>query len=71
MKDNHDTPVKRPDLNRRRVIGSALGIGSAVGLGLLSTTTAASPVDTPKSEPDSKKYRESEHIRRYYQSARQ
>lgn len=70
MKDNHDTSATRPDLTRRRVIGSAIGLGSAASLGILAGSAMADTQEAPKPEPKSRNYTESEHIRRYYQSAR-
>ncbi|MDT8437406.1 MAG: hypothetical protein RQ729_00180 [Wenzhouxiangellaceae bacterium] len=71
MHDTTNSNPERPDLNRRRVIGSALGLGAAGSLGLLSIGTAAAT--TPELKPaggEKKTYRETEHIRRYYQTSR-
>jgi len=59
-----------PDLARRRVLGSAFGVGTAASLGLLSVTGVATTESAPKLETGPRKYSESEHVRRYYNSAR-
>lgn len=70
MKRVNGKPGQGPDLTRRRVMGSAIGVGTAASLGLLSMNGAATTQSAPAPDTESRKYRESDHIRRYYKSAR-
>jgi len=72
MKRSSESSTKRPiDLARRRLMTGAIGAGAAAGLGLVSVNgQAAAPEQTNKPEAESKCYRETDHIRRYYKSAR-
>lgn len=70
MENRRKKIVQAPDLGRRRVLGSAMGLGTAAGLGLFSiagkasTEPSAGPVARPRN------YQETDHIRRYYKSTR-
>lgn len=70
MKRVTKKPGQGPDLARRRVLGSAFGVGTAASLGLLSIKGVATAQSAAAPEPESRDYRESDHIRRYYKSAR-
>jgi len=48
----------------------AVGLGAAAGLGLANITAQAAPAVEKKSATESPGYHETDHIRRYYQSAR-
>lgn len=61
------TPV---DTGRRRLIAGAMGVGAVAGLGLANITAQAAPAADKKPEAKSTGYHETEHIRRYYRSAR-
>jgi len=68
---SESSPQRSIDLARRRLMTGAIGAGAAAGLGLVSVNSqAAAPEAVKKSESDSNCYRETDHIRRYYQSAR-
>lgn len=70
MKRVNGKPGQGPDLARRRVLGSAFGVGTAASLGLLSMKGVATTQSAPAPDTESRNYRESDHIRRYYKSAR-
>lgn len=70
MKRVNKKPGQGPDLARRRVLGSAFGVGTAASLGLLSMKGVATTKSAPAPDTESRNYRESDHIRRYYKSAR-
>jgi len=70
MKRVNKKPGQGPDLTRRRVLGSAFGVGTAASLGLLSMKGVATIESAPDPDAESRNYRESDHIRRYYKSAR-
>lgn len=70
MRRVNKNPGKQPDLARRRVLGSAVGVGTAASLGLLSMSGVAGTDEKPEADSGSRKYHESDHIRRYYKSAR-
>lgn len=70
MKRVNKNPGQGPNLARRRVLGSAFGVGTAASLGLLSMQGAATTQSAPEPDAESRNYRESDHIRRYYKSAR-
>lgn len=61
----------RVDAGRRRLMTGAVGVGAAAGLGLTSITVQAAPAleQKPKQKPVG--YHETDHIRRYYRSARE
>ncbi|MDT8449402.1 MAG: hypothetical protein RQ847_04440 [Wenzhouxiangellaceae bacterium] len=61
---------KIPDLDRRRMLGGVIGVGTAASLGLLSTAGNAPAREKPRSEARDRNYRETEHIRQYYEKAR-
>lgn len=61
------TPV---DTGRRRLMVGAVGVSAAAGLGLANITAQAAPPADQKPEAKSSGYHETEHIRRYYRSAR-
>jgi hypothetical protein len=63
------TPA-RVDVGRRRLMTGAVGVGAAAGLGLASITAQASPVAEQTKETKPTGYHETDHIRRYYRSAR-
>ena len=70
MRNRHKKSMRAPDLGRRRVLGTAMGLGTAAGLGLLSVSGNVSATTTAAKEARPRNYRETEHIRRYYRSAR-
>lgn len=70
MKRTHRKPVQAPDLGRRRVLGTAMGLGTAAGLGLLSVSGNVSAESKAAKQGRPRNYQETEHIRRYYRSAR-
>lgn len=56
--------------SRRRLLGSAIGASAAAGFGFTAVEAQAAPAPSaPASEHKKKGYRETEHIRRYYQTA--
>lgn len=70
-KQSESSPKRSIDLARRRLMTGAIGAGAAAGLGLVSVNAQAeAPVQASKPEAESKCYRETDHIRRYYESAR-
>ena len=70
MKNRRKKLVQAPDLGRRRVLGSAMGLGTAAGLGLLSISGNASTATPSGSAARPRSYQETDHIRRYYKTAR-
>lgn len=70
MKNRRKKLVQAPDLGRRRVLGSAMGLGTAAGLGLLSVSGNASAETSAAKAAKPRNYHETDHIRRYYKSAR-
>ncbi|TVS12571.1 MAG: formate dehydrogenase [Wenzhouxiangella sp.] len=71
MKQANDTSPKQAiDLSRRRLMTGALGAGAAAGLGLVSINGQAAAPESAKPEAKSTCYRETEHVRRYYDRAR-
>jgi len=70
MKNRRNKLVQAPDLGRRRVLGSAMGLGTAAGLGLLSVTGNASAEISKNEAAGPRSYQETDHVRRYYKSAR-
>ncbi len=70
MKNRRKKLVQAPDLGRRRVLGSAMGLGTAAGLGLLSISGNASAESQAATAAQPRNYHETDHIRRYYKSAR-
>lgn len=70
MNNDRGKLVQAPDLGRRRVLGTAVGLGTAAGLGLLSVPAHASGKQEPAKEAGPRTYEETEHVRRYYRSAR-
>lgn len=65
--NKHPAPV---DTGRRRLMAGAVGVGAAAGLGLANLSAQAAPAveQTPEKKPTG--YHETDHIRRYYRSAR-
>ncbi len=63
---------KAPDRKRRRFLAAAGGAGALGTLAALSaeSTAAAAPVAAPAPAATPSGYRETEHIRKYYRSAR-
>ena len=66
------TDTEQPDEARRSFLRAARGAGA---LGVLaaaaaSGAAAAAPLPPPPSEPGPKGYRETEHIQKYYRTAR-
>lgn len=70
MKNRRKKIVQAPDLGRRRVLGSAMGLGTAAGLGLFSITGNASTEPSTESVAEPRNYQETDHIRRYYKTTR-
>ncbi|MFP4207917.1 MAG: hypothetical protein ACLFSC_04610 [Wenzhouxiangella sp.] len=64
------SPKPSIDLARRRLMTGAIGAGAAAGLGLVSINGQAATPEPVKPKADSNCYRETDHIRRYYDSAR-
>lgn len=65
-------PPKPVDTSRRRLLSGALGTGAAAGLGLgtvAAHATSAAPEPSSAKDTDTSRYHETEHIRRYYDSA--
>ncbi len=57
--------------SRRRLLGGALALGAVgAGLGALSVKLAprTARVPSPAGKPESRGYRETEHIRQYYRT---
>ena len=68
---SESSPKPSIDLARRRLMTGAIGAGAAAGLGLVSINgQAATTEQTTKPKAESTCYRETDHIRRYYESAR-
>lgn len=61
-----DRPQKA--IAKRRDFLKLVGLGSVVGAAALATGTAPAAADEAK--PNSPGYRETEHIRKYYETAR-
>ncbi len=59
------------DNGRRRLMAGAVGASAAAGLGLVSFSAQASPDVAKKTAVKPVGYHETDHIRRYYRSARQ
>lgn len=73
MKRHQQTDDPRtPDLDRRRMLGGVIGVGTAASLGLLSAAGNAPAEEKPRpaTATRDRNYRETEHIRQYYQKAR-
>ncbi|WP_232226800.1 hypothetical protein [Algiphilus aromaticivorans] len=69
MRKRPSTP-KPVNESRRRLLGSAIGAGAAAGLGFATVSAQAAPTaGAAPTENKKKGYRETEHIRRYYQTA--
>ncbi|HMA97951.1 MAG TPA: hypothetical protein VKO38_00700 [Wenzhouxiangella sp.] len=60
----------RVDVGRRRLMTGAVSVGAAAGLGLGSITAKAAPAAEQATEKKPAGYHETDHIRRYYRSAR-
>lgn len=61
----------RVDVGRRRLMTGAVGVGAAAGLGLTSLGAQAAPAVEQTTEKKPTGYHETDHIRRYYRSARE
>lgn len=61
----------RVDTGRRRLMTGAVGVGAAAGLGLANITAQAAPALEEKTKTKPAGYHETDHIRRYYRSARE
>lgn len=59
------------DTQRRRLMTGAIGVGAAAGLGLTGLTAQAAPAAEPEIKTRTTGYHETDHIRRYYRSARE
>ena len=59
------------DAGRRRLMTGAVSVGAAVGLGLTTVTAQADPAVEQKTAAKPTGYHETDHIRRYYRSARE
>jgi len=70
MKSRRQKVVQAPDLGRRRILGSAMGVGTAAGLGLLSVTVNAAAESSAAKVTRPRNYHETDHIRQYYKSTR-
>ena len=64
------SPKPAIDLSRRRLMTGAIGAGAAAGLGLVSINGQAAVPEQAKPKVESTCYHETDHIRRYYDSAR-
>ena len=64
------TPA-RVDVARRRLMTGAVGVGAAAGLGLANINVQAGPVAEQNKDTKPTGYHETDHIRRYYRSARE
>jgi hypothetical protein len=64
--------TKQPDRSRRSFLTTATGAGALGALALLSGSSATAEVvaKVTPAEPVATGYRETEHIRQYYRSAR-
>ncbi|NDY95656.1 formate dehydrogenase [Wenzhouxiangella sp. C33] len=65
------TKSARVDVGRRRLMTGAVSVGAAAGLGLANITAQAAPAPEQQPETRSAGYHETDHIRRYYRSARE
>lgn len=59
------------DTGRRRLMAGAVGASAAAGLGLATFSGQAAPDVAEKAPTKPVGYHETDHIRRYYRSARQ
>jgi len=59
------------DTGRRRLMTGAVSVGAAAGLGLANITAQAARAPEQEKKPKSIGYHETDHIRRYYRSARE
>ncbi len=59
------------DGGRRRFMTGVASVGAAAGLGLTQITAQAAPTDKPSQPANATGYHETDHIRRYYRSARE
>ena len=64
------SPMQAVDLSRRRLMAGAIGAGAAAGLGLVSVNAQAAQPQAAKPARKETCYRETDHIRRYYDRAR-
>jgi len=67
---SNTSPKQAIDLSRRRLMTGAVGAGAAAGLGLVSINGQAAVPEQAKPEAKGAGYHETDHIRRYYDSAR-
>jgi hypothetical protein len=59
------------DAGRRRLMTGAVSVGAAAGLGLTTITAQAAPAVKQTTTTKPAGYHETDHIRRYYRSARE
>ncbi|MEE4640014.1 MAG: hypothetical protein V2J42_14870 [Wenzhouxiangella sp.] len=59
------------DTGRRRLMTGAVTVGAAAGLGLTSVNAQAAPAVEQEERTKPVGYHETDHIRRYYRSARE
>jgi hypothetical protein len=59
------------DGGRRRLMTGVVSVGAAAGLGLTHITAQGAPVEKPEQPAQPTGYHETDHIRRYYRSARE
>ena len=64
------SPAQAVDLSRRRLMAGAIGAGAAASLGLVSVNAQAAQPQAAKPAGKETCYRETDHIRRYYDRAR-
>ena len=67
---SNTSPKQAIDLSRRRLMTGAVGAGAAAGLGLVSINGQAAVPEQAAPKVQSTGYKETDHIRRYYDSAR-
>jgi hypothetical protein len=69
MASNDKAPAQTPDLARRALLRAAPLGALAVVAARAGAQEAAAPAPAPAEESKPKGYHETEHIRRYYQTA--
>ncbi len=67
---DNNSPKQAIDLSRRRLMTGAIGAGAVAGLGLVSINGQAAEPQVAKPDAKTTCYRETDHVRRYYERAR-